>query len=241
MFTALIISATPGEINGLAKTFDAAPKGCALPWEVLISTHNGHRLLFAATGIGTANCASAVSLLLHIFSPSLLVMTGCAGAYPGSGLRIGDLAVATREIFADTGVLRAEGMRDMRYMGLPLLERNGVPSFNDFPLSTQLLNLARSSAAARGIALHAGSFLTVSACSGTLVRGEELRARYGAICENMEGAAAALVAARFGVDLLEVRGISNHVEDRDVSGWDIPLAVTTSTGFLEPFLRELTT
>jgi futalosine hydrolase len=241
MVTALIISATPGEINGLAKAFDASPEGCALPWEVLISTHNNHRLLFAATGIGAANCAAATSLLLHVFSPRFLVMTGCAGAYPGSGLRTGDLAVATREIFADTGVLLAEGVRDMRYMGLPLLERNGVPSFNDFPLSPPLLNLARKSATARGIALHAGSFLTVAACSGTLVRGEELRARYGAICENMEGAAAALVAARFGVDLLEVRGISNHVEDRDVSGWDIPLAVKTAAGFLELFIRELTT
>lgn len=241
MTTILTISATPLEITPLAKAFDASPKGFALPWEVLISTHNNHRLLFASTGIGAANCAAAASLLLHIFSPGFLVMTGCAGAYPGSGLRIGDLAVATREIFADTGVLQAEGMLDLKQMGLPLLERNGVPSFNAFPLSTPLLKQALKSAAARGIPLHAGSFLTVSACSGTLVRGEELRAQFGAICENMEGAAAALVAARFGVDLLEVRGISNHVEDRDVSGWDIPLAVKTATGFLEPFIRELTT
>ncbi|MDD3294445.1 MAG: futalosine hydrolase [Geobacteraceae bacterium] len=241
MTATLIISATPGEITDLAKAFRATPEVRGLPWEILTSTHNDHRLIFASTGIGAANCAAAASLLLHIFSPRFLIMTGCAGAYPGSGLRIGDLAVATREIFADIGVLRADGIHGMKHMGLPLLERNGVPSFNDFPLSTALLNLALKSAAARGTTLRAGSFLTVSACSGTLVRGEELRTRFGAICENMEGAAAALVSARFGVDLLEVRGISNHVEDRDVPGWDIPLAVKASTGFLESFIRELTT
>lgn len=237
----VITTATPGELSGMTEAFRAQPERIDIPWKIASARSKSTRLLFSSTGIGAANCAAAISLLLHIFSPRFLVMTGCAGAYPGSGLRIGGLAVATREIFADTGVLCAEGMQDMKQMGLPLLERNGVPSFNAFPLSTPLLNLALKSAATRGTTLHAGSFLTVSACSGTRVRGEELRAQFGAICENMEGAAAALVAARFGVDLLEVRGISNHVEDRDVSGWDIPRAVKASTDFLEPFIRELTT
>jgi futalosine hydrolase len=40
----------------------------------------------------------------------------------------------------------------------------------------------------------------------------------------MEGAAAAQVAELHGVPWLEVRGISNIVEDRDLKKWDIPKA-----------------
>jgi futalosine hydrolase len=43
----------------------------------------------------------------------------------------------------------------------------------------------------------------------------------------MEGAAVAQVAALHGVPWLEVRGISNIVEDRDLKAWDIPKAAGT--------------
>jgi futalosine hydrolase len=45
--------------------------------------------------------------------------------------------------------------------------------------------------------------------------------RTGGICENMEGAAVAQVCALHGVPFLEVRGISNHTGDRDLSRWDV--------------------
>ncbi|MQA92922.1 MAG: hypothetical protein GEU90_22310, partial [Gemmatimonas sp.] len=42
-----------------------------------------------------------------------------------------------------------------------------------------------------------------------------------ALCETMEGAAYAHVAAFYGVPFAEIRGISNLVEDRDTSRWRI--------------------
>jgi futalosine hydrolase len=71
----------------------------------------------------------------------------------------------------------------------------------------------------RGIQSLAGPFVTVSTCSGTAARGAVLERRFGAICETMEGAAYAHVARLYGVPYLEVRGISNLVEDRDVAVW----------------------
>jgi futalosine hydrolase len=72
--------------------------------------------------------------------------------------------------------------------------------------------------------VHAGAFVTLSTCTGTAARARELEQRYHALCENMEGAAAAHVAEQHGIPWLEVRGISNIVEDRDLSKWDIPKA-----------------
>jgi len=71
------------------------------------------------------------------------------------------------------------------------------------------------------------------------MRGEALVQRYGAICENMEGAAVALVAALYGIRCMEVRGISNMVEDRDLSRWDIPLAIASVSSFIERFLESV--
>jgi futalosine hydrolase len=54
----------------------------------------------------------------------------------------------------------------------------------------------------------------------------------------MEGAAVALIAARYGIDCMELRGISNYVEDRDITKWDISLAAANSQRFLEQFIRN---
>jgi futalosine hydrolase len=55
----------------------------------------------------------------------------------------------------------------------------------------------------------------------------------------MEGAAIALVALRYGIPSLEIRGISNLVEDRDMSRWDIPAAVERCQRFLIKIIEEL--
>ena len=55
----------------------------------------------------------------------------------------------------------------------------------------------------------------------------------------MEGAAAAQVAQLYGVDCLELRGISNLVENRNLSLWDITLAVERAQDFLLRFVESL--
>jgi futalosine hydrolase len=234
-----ILAATTAEILRLAGSFQAEPEPPCSPWGVYAARHGFTRIIFIVTGVGIANAAAATTSMIHLYSPDLLVTTGCAGAYPGSGLAIGDLALATTEVFADEGVADPEGWHSLEYMKIPLLDRHGARVFNEVTLSPQAADHAMRTARQGAITLHRGTFLTVSTCSGTRSRGKELSARFGGICENMEGAAVALVAARFGIDCLEVRGISNQVEDRDLSRWDIPLAVTNAQDFIGHHIREL--
>jgi futalosine hydrolase len=44
----------------------------------------------------------------------------------------------------------------------------------------------------------------------------------------MEGAAVALTCEQLSVPLLELRGISNIVEDRDMRKWDLPAGMDTA-------------
>lgn len=239
MKTVLVVASTAQEISFLAGSlgaheipFDGADKN-------FLKELGNLTVILSVTGMGKVNAASACTALTRHFRPDILISTGCAGAYPGSGLVVGDLAVATAEIYGDEGVLTPTGWESLEAIGIPSLELDSGRYFNEFPLSPSTVERAVSLAESLGISIGKGKFVTVSTCNGTLARGEELHQRFGAICENMEGAAVAHVALRYGVECLELRGISNLVEDRDLSRWDIPLAVERAQRFLLKFIETL--
>jgi futalosine hydrolase len=183
------------------------------------------------SGVGKANAAAAATLLaLH--HPQVLLVVGCGGALPGSQLQVGDLALASCEIFGDEGVLTPHGFQDLEAMNLPLLSSTSPPVYNTCPTDQSWQQRAQELltpfAAAAGITLLTGPFVTISTCSGTKAGGEVLARRSGGICENMEGAAAALVCARHNIPFCELRGISNLVEDRNLAAWDLAGAAQIS-------------
>ena len=190
------------------------------------------QVFLAISGIGKVNAAVASTLLLERFSPRLVINTGCGGAYRESGLQVGSLAVATAEVYGDEGVLTLDGWHSLELVGIPSVERKGNRYSNEFPLSMQTAGKVFQFATSLGLPVRRGKFITVSTCSGTSHRGDELRRRFGGICENMEGAAVAHVALLYDTPFLEVRGISNMVEDRDISKWDIPFSVEMAQRFL---------
>lgn len=238
MDTVIITAATGGELTALVRKTGARRFNSRLPVNLYVFSAGGKRIVFAETGIGKALAASTTTALINVFSPGMILNTGCAGAYAVSGLRTGGLALATSEIFADDGVETPRGWQSLEEMGFPLWERDGCRMGNEIPLTATLVEKACGIADRDGFQLKAGKFLTVSTCSGSRVRGDTLAKRYGGICENMEGAAVALIAAIYGIPCMEVRGISNLVEDRDLSRWDIPSAVAAASNFIERILES---
>lgn len=235
----IVTAATSGELTLLTDTLGMRRETATTPFSVHEGSMGGHDVVLAVTGMGKVNAAACTTWLLERYTPRLLVSTGCAGAFPGCGLAVGDLAIASSEVYADEGVLTPAGWEPLQAIGIPLVERGGHRHFNEFPLCLTASAKAMQLAAALTLPVLRGRFLTVSTCSGTTARGEELRSRFNAICENMEGAAVAHVALLYGVDCLEVRGVSNLVEDRDLSRWNIPLAAEAAQRFLRKFIETL--
>lgn len=186
----------------------------------MLGSFAGKPVAHIAAGMGAANAAWGATLLLERNAPRLIILFGIGGAYPGAGLAIGDVAVASEEIYADLGVLMKYGLASLEETGIPLLRKGAKEYYNSFALDKKLLERAKEILPG----LTSGVFLTVGQVTGTAKRARELRGRYHALCENMEGAAAAQVCTRHGTPLLEVRGISNLVEDRDTKRWDRGLA-----------------
>ncbi|MGE5173475.1 MAG: futalosine hydrolase [Betaproteobacteria bacterium] len=195
---------------------------------IIEGTLAGQRVTICVGGMGKVNAAHAATLLLTRFKPRALLVFGIGGAYPSSGAHVGDVALAKEEIAGDDGVLTRDGFKDTEYIGIPLLKTATSIIYSTYSASEPLVNRSLKSLHAHQAAglgtIHVGSFVTLSTCTGTAARAKELELRYHGLCENMEGAAAAQVAELHGVPWLEVRGISNLVEDRDLKKWDIPRA-----------------
>jgi futalosine hydrolase len=239
MKTILVTAATPVEISMLIRetgALERTVKGIPAAHEFQVP---GKRVILAVTGMGKVNAALCSASLVCGFSPDILVNTGCAGAYTQSGFCVGDLVVASSEIYGDEGVLTPSGWQPLDFIGIPLAEESDNRYFNEVPLSVSLRDKALQFARSRGIPLGTGKFVTVSTCSGTAARGAELSNRFGAVCENMEGAAVAHVALRYGLDCMEIRGISNMVEDRDLTRWEIAGSAEIAQRFILKFIETL--
>jgi len=194
---------------------------------IIEGTFAGKEVLFCVGGMGKVNAAHAATLLSG-YGPGAIIVFGVGGAYPSSGAKVGEVAVAQEEIAGDEGVLTRDGFKDAEYIGIPLLNTAASVIYSTFPAPERLVKRSLQSLISHQEAdhgrVHAGTFVTLSTCTGTSARARELEARYHGLCENMEGAAVAQVAELDRIPWLEVRGISNIVEDRDLRKWDIPRA-----------------
>ncbi len=239
MKSILIIAAMPLETHLLENALAQPVRLKTGGFEYLEGTLGNLRITICACGVGKINAAAAAAAMIERNRPKLVINTGCAGAYIGSGLSIGDLVVASDEVLADEGVILEEGWQDLRYMSLPTLNLGGRTCFNTIPLSKHASEKAMQLADYFGVFLMRGRFATVSTCSGTRQRGEELSRHWNVIAENMEGAAVAQVCLRYGLDCLEIRGISNLVEERDLTKWEIGRAVEVAQRFILKYIEEM--
>jgi len=189
---------------------------------------DGAPVIVFAAGMGKVNAAHGLTALLERREVRGIIGFGVAGAYDGSGLRVGDVALASSAVYGDEGVETPDGWMSTEGIGIPLLEQGGKPVYNRIELDAARVKRASDALAAAGVHVRVGPFVTVSACSGTAARGAEVAARFAGIVEGMEGAALAHVATLYGCPFLEVRAVSNLVEDRDLSRWRLQDAATAA-------------
>jgi futalosine hydrolase len=172
--------------------------------------------------------------LIREQAPSLILNIGIAGAYPGSGLSIGDVVVGESEVFGDLG------------MELPgpeaFLPLGGMPWAD--PEYRQPLPLANPGFAGKGlrsVAEARGKGCTVNACAGTAATGKLRRDLFGVDFETMEGAAVALAGSLSGIPVAEVRCISNAASERDMRPANVDHALGNLGVYLRGFLPTLAT
>ena len=225
----VILTATETEQQLLRETIGGVEQAVIAHRQVVFGQVFGKRLALVKTGIGPVNTAQSLTAMIEHKRPLHVVQTGIAGAFPSSGLRVGDIAIATEEIWGEFGIVDETGWLDGENIGIPLLDGD-PPLYNRIPLnrshSETALASARTMSDEFGNHVQGGPFLTLQNVTGTDEQARILSDRFGALCENMEGASSAQVCTLYGIPFTEIRGISNIIEKRDLSTWDIPTAAT---------------
>lgn len=175
---------------------------------------NRHSVAILRTGVGPVNAACAVTRFLNTSGARAIVLCGVGGAYPSSGLNVGDVVCAEMECYGDLGASSPAGFLDMKALGFPVVE-TPVLLYNELPL--QVFPVERRV-----------RFVTVSTCTGTDEEARAMEARTRGAVENMEGAAVAHTAHLHGIPAGEVRGISNLVTNRDTVSWRLKEAAAAA-------------
>ncbi|MDL2344143.1 futalosine hydrolase [Deinococcus sp. MIMF12] len=203
----LIVVATAVEAEGLRD----------LPADVVVS------------GVGPVAAALVTASALGRQRYDLAVSAGIGGAYPGSGLEPGDLAVSSRIVQADLGAWDGSAFLGLDALGLSVLP--GEAHAGVF----EVWDGAEALAARLGAAY--GPTLTLGTVTGSRGGAQAWAARHpGALTEGMEGAGVAHAALLAGLPALEVRGVSNPVGPRDRAAWRIPEALAAARRGLEALL-----
>jgi futalosine hydrolase len=232
----LLIAASPVETRILRRHL-AEPRSLEFSRHRILSAGLcGQEVILAHCGIGQVNMALQLTRLLSRFDPEAVLLFGCGGSYPDSGLAIGDLALARQESYGDLGV-----QTGTEFVPLDDLKLPEDAAFAPSVRQTLFLDDTLYHWAQRLLPdCTGGAFVTVNCCSGTPAYSQALQQRWGGICENMEGAAAAQVCAEFEVPLLELRGISNPTGTREASQWNIAAgSAAAEHGILELLKHDL--
>ncbi len=151
--------------------------------------------------------------------PKLVFLTGWAGAYPETELKIGDVVVASKEIWVDFG-----RKYPTHYTSLP--EKLGaLSSLNlDSKYTKKVINILNSC----GFNVKSGAIATVCASSYDVKRADFFRNKCGVLAENMEGFGVVMSAKELNIPVVEIRIISNLLENPEEK-WDLNKAGTILT------------
>lgn len=192
----------------------------------LSAPEDNERVLTEVCGVGPVEAAVRTMRILadHKEKIKYVINFGIGGAYLAATgtARINplDICLAEQEVLGDYGVCyenRVESFTDP-----------GVMSIQEFTMNEELLTCVRQELVDQKIDAFSGPFVTVNGASGSAERGRFLQKKYHAICENMEGAAIARCCEMFMLPMIELRAVSNMVEDRPGQPWKIAEASSRS-------------
>lgn len=172
-------------------------------------------LYICITGIGAMQTAFQLMEDIAVFNPHFCLQAGVAGAF-NRDLPLAGLVIVREELLGDLGVEDNAKYIDMFDLGLmnasekPFVNKKLINTFQDFPLK---------------LTLPFVSSLTINTGSGTADTIQFRKEHFECDIESMEGAAFHYVCLKKKLPFLQVRSISNYVEPRDKSKWQMKEAI----------------
>lgn len=221
----LIVSATWLEVELLADEFEFIDESTHLLKKYRL---NGTQIDILITGIGTTFTAFHLTNALRDKKYNFVINVGIAGSLTGE-LNIGDVVSVVSDEFADLGIEKENEF-------LTLFE-TGFMDENEFPFEHGILKATESNVF---FELKKVRGITTNISHGRTSSIADIKSKFTAQIESMEGAVVLYVCNWFGVPCFQIRSISNFVEPRDSAKWNIPLALEKLNDAVLDVLKKLT-
>ena len=247
-----VICAMESEATHLRRRMGDAREERLAVWRRTIGQVGASRVELIVCGIGLVNAGAAAAVLCSQAAPSAILNYGCAGAHRDD-LGPGDVIVGERVAHVSAHIVLPSGER--RHTGF-LYHVDDVRVQTDaIPADPRLLDLCRRMAdravlpAWPGVGHMPRVYLGAVASADIWTQhGDSIRTLHdlhGSLCEDMEAAAIAQVAAMYGVPFLTVKDISNNElvkasTQRDAAGWPSLEDFTDELGLRAALVIEAT-
>lgn len=196
-----IVAAMPQELAALIALFHEYRKESCFGLDVHHARHGRHELLFALSGVGKANAASTMTLLLTRYGIDRVINIGSAGGLDAAQ-RVLDVVAPAEVVYTDV---------DVTPMGFAYGQMYGEPPryAADEAMLEQVEELA--AAGEDGLTVHRGVLGTADAFIHRPEQLEAIRTRFHdeVTCVDMEGAAVAQICHRFHAPFLILRALSD--------------------------------
>ncbi len=217
-----------------ATTFEIAPAIQHLEnhWNRISFTEyktNKIHLFPLVSGIGSTMMAFALARFKPVQDAQLVIHAGISGSY-NLDLQITEVVEVISEQWADLGAEDKDG-NFIDGFELGLMQRNAAP-YNDGKLIKQHHTISTG--------LKQVSGLTVNKTSGTKTSIEQIRRKFHADVESMEGAGLFYACRTMDIPFISIRAISNYVEPRDKSNWKLEESINVLNSKLIEIIDLLT-
>lgn len=216
----LIVAATRFEVQPLIQHF----KINVHHDEGSFMNESGPDITLLITGIGMVNTAYYLGRYSHNLFDHVINM-GVCGAF-NRELKIGEVVNVVEDTLSEMGA--EDDKTFIKYADMNLGGKNIFQSqiINDI----QLLNTLKK---VKGI--------TVNKVHGNDESIKNVTALFSADVESMEGAAFLRGCSRLSENYFQLRAVSNYVEKRDKSKWNMPLAINNLNEYVVNLITNLNT
>lgn len=219
-FRILVVAATQAE-SDVVKQFSDVNGPAA----------GNHSVELLVTGVGSIATAWALSKWFSANpAPDLAINIGIAGSFRKE-IRIGEVVVPVSDCFADAGIETDKGF-------LTLTEA-GLHDTDKFPFDHGLLVSENKFVREITTFLRPVKAITVNTATGTIGTIDRLVGKFDPDIETMESATFFYLCIRERIPFISIRAVSNRVEPRDTSKWNIDLALRNLSEQLGEFLLKI--
>lgn len=216
----LIVSATEFEVKPLCDYLGISQ---ILPGlNVSDNLIEDHELKVLITGVGMVNTAFSMGRYSNTLY-DLVLNVGVCGAFD-KALKLGDVVQVTEDVLSELGAEDGDTFLTYDKLNLPGEYKFKGYLSNSFPQIDALKKV-------KGI--------TVNTVHGNEISINKVKTLFNPDVESMEGAAFLSSCKRAGNNYTQIRAVSNYVEKRDKSKWQMALAIKNLNDFLIDFVKGL--